>query len=172
MASAVTAGVALGVLTLAPAAFAHDAVVGGNPADGAVIDALPDTITLDFSGVPKEGYNTLALSNQDGEILFSGEPAVVGQSIVIDVPEGVEAGPGDYIIGFQITSSDGHATRGKTSFTIAGEGEELSPASEVAASNAADPGMSMPAKVGIAMGLVAVMAVVAITVSAKTRNKQ
>lgn len=102
-------------------ALAHDAVVGGNPADGEVIEDFPSSITLDFSGIPKEGFNTISVLNQDQEILYSGEPTVDGQSITIDLPDDLDPGPGEYTVGFQITSSDGHATRGKTTFTVEGD---------------------------------------------------
>ena len=60
----------------------------------------------------------MALS-QDGEVLFSEEPEVEGQTLTVDVPDDVKAGPGDYMLGYQITSSDGHATRGSLEFSIA-----------------------------------------------------
>lgn len=101
-------------------AHAHDVVVGGNPADGAVLDELPETLVLEFSAQPKDGFNTIAVTDADKAVIFSGEPRVEGRNLIFDVPEDVTLKPGDYTIGFQITSSDGHATRGKTTFTISG----------------------------------------------------
>lgn len=105
-----------------PTATAHDAVVRSNPADGGTVQQAPKQLELEFSGIPKETFNTVALSNQNtGEVLFSAQPQLDQQHIRVDVPEGVVIGPGKYKIGFQITSSDGHATRGMTTFTVAGE---------------------------------------------------
>ena len=117
-------------LVVAPVAAAHDAVVGGSPADGDVVQEFPRTLTLDFSGEVQEGFNTFALSRSDtGEVLFTGEPTVDGRAVSIDLPADIAAEPGDYRIGFQIVSSDGHATKGMTSFTFApAESEEGQPA--------------------------------------------
>lgn len=105
-----------------PAAFAHDVVIGGNPADGEVVEKFPRSIELEFSGLPQGSFTTVAVSNQDsGEILFSGEPTIDDRVVTLDLPADVTGGPGDYTVGFQITSSDGHATRNTTTFTVAGD---------------------------------------------------
>ena len=119
-----------------PAALAHDLVIGGNPADGEVVEEFPRRIELEFSGLPQGSFSTIALSNQaSGEILFSGKPTLEGQKVILDLPEEVTGGPGDYTIGFQITSSDGHATRDTTTFTVAGT--PSSPAAAAPADGAA-----------------------------------
>lgn len=118
-ASGVAAAAMLG-MAATPAAFAHDSVIGGNPENGAVIQTFPTELVLEFSGEPKEGFNTFALSRvTDGaaDVLFSGEPAVEGRLVSLDLPAGLDTKPGEYRIGFQIISSDGHATKGMTTFT-------------------------------------------------------
>lgn len=117
-AAAVTAGLVLS----APAALAHDLVIGGNPADKEVLQEFPDRIELEFSGYVMEDFNTFAVSDAASEeVLFSGEPLVDGRLVSLDVPADVDPGAGDYHIGFQITSSDGHSTRGMTTFSVAGD---------------------------------------------------
>lgn len=124
----------------APAAVAHDAVVGGNPADGATVADFPDSLELDFSGQPGEGFNTMAISRVDAggqsEVLFTGEPEVAGRSITLELPADLDTQPGEYHVGYQIVSSDGHATKGMTTFTYepAGGGS-AAPAASSAASN-------------------------------------
>ena len=112
-----TAGV-LGSAVMAPSALAHDSVLSSNPANGEVVSELPHQITLKFSGTPQGEFNTVALS-QDGKVLFREEPEVKGQTLTVNVPDDVKAEPGDYMLGYQITSSDGHATRGSLEFSIA-----------------------------------------------------
>ncbi len=120
-AAAATAGL---LVLVAPASPAHDLVIGGNPDNGEVVDEFPEVIELEFSGYVKLDFNTFAISDIDsGEILFSGPPTIDGRMVSLDVPTDVNPGPGDYRIGFQITSSDGHSTRGMTTFTVAGERE-------------------------------------------------
>ena len=166
-------------------AWAHDAVVGGSPADGQVVEQFPSSITLDFSGVPQEGFNTMSVLNQDQEILFTGEPVVEGQSITIDVPEDLDPGAGEYTVGFQITSSDGHATRGKTTFTVegdpaaAGNSADLAPESDREAhsdenqnpSNNATTEESFDSAAAVIGSLAAVLAVGAVIVLLIRRNK-
>ncbi|WP_368660628.1 copper resistance protein CopC [Corynebacterium sp.] len=124
-AAALTAGAM--VLT-APVALVHDVVIGGNPANEEIVQEFPDVIELEFSGFVKEDFNTFAISDiESGEILFSGPPTIDGRMVSIEVPADVDPGAGDYRIGFQITSSDGHSTRGMTTFTVAGEREETTP---------------------------------------------
>lgn len=127
---AAAAGLACGLaLVSAPLAAAHDAVVGGSPADGEVVADFPDTLTLEFSGQVQDGFNTFALSRADtGDVVLSGEPTVAGQSVSLDVPGNVDPEPGEYTLGFQIISSDGHATKGMTSFTYAPAEETGQPA--------------------------------------------
>lgn len=107
------------VWSFAPQATAHDVVVESNPADGAVIKEFPENIVLEFSGEPREGFNAIAVTDSSGEIVFEGEPELDGRVLTIDVPGDVDAADGTYSVGYQITSSDGHATRGGLEFSVA-----------------------------------------------------
>ena len=139
-ARAMFAGAAAAALALGttPLASAHDSVISARPGIDETVEDFPTEIVLEFSGQPKEDFNTVALSRvADGEVLFSGEPEVNDREISIAVPSDVDAQPGEYRIGYQITSSDGHATKGTTSFTFASAeatGETTAPGSESAGS--------------------------------------
>ncbi|WP_087118050.1 copper resistance CopC family protein [Corynebacterium urinipleomorphum] len=139
-ARAVFAGAAAAALALgtAPLASAHDSVISAQPGIDETVDEFPSELVLEFSGQPKEDFNTVALSRvADGEVLFSGEPEVNDREISIAVPSGIDTQPGEYRIGYQITSSDGHATKGTTSFTFASAqatGETTAPGGESAGS--------------------------------------
>lgn len=135
LAGAAAAALAIGS---APLASAHDSVISARPGIDETVTEFPTELVLEFSGQPKEDFNTVALSRvADGEVLFSGEPEVNDREISIAVPSDVDAQPGEYRIGYQITSSDGHATKGTTSFTFASAeatGETTAPGSESAGS--------------------------------------
>lgn len=139
-ARALFAGAAAAALALgsAPLASAHDSVISARPGIDETVTEFPTELVLEFSGQPKEDFNTVALSRvADGEVLFSGEPEVNDREISIAVPSDVDAHPGEYRIGYQITSSDGHATKGTTSFTFASAeatGETTAPGSVSAGS--------------------------------------
>lgn len=170
---AVAAATAMVVLSV-PTAFAHDVVIGGSPANGEVVQEFPDTLTLEFSGQPREGFNSFAVTDQDSsEVLFSAEPTIDGRNLTVEVPEGIEPGAGNYRIGFQITSSDGHATRGWSDFTV--EGQADAPASEEPATGTGQaenaeaqetqaPAEALPLWALIGIGLVAVLAIFAVVV--------
>lgn len=105
-----------------PHAQAHDSVVGGNPVPNSVVEEFPAQIELEFSGLPQDSFNTVAVSDSDsGEVLFNGEPELDERMVILPVPEDIDPGPGNYTVGFQITSSDGHATRGSITFEVAGD---------------------------------------------------
>lgn len=109
------------VFGAAPQAQAHDAVVASTPADGATVSSFPRAFELEFSGIPQQSFNTVAVSDaQSGEVLFTVEPNLDQQFVRFETPAEVHPDAGEYIIGFQITSSDGHATRGKLRFTVSG----------------------------------------------------
>ena len=155
-------------------AYAHDAVVGGSPADGEVLASAPTTVTLEFSGEPKQGFNTMAISNSKGDVLVTGEPTVDGRNVTLAIPENTTLTPDEYTIGFQITSSDGHSTRGKTTFTIAGERVASSAASDTTPATGAptDPTAELMAGPwGKVAGGVGILLVLAMIVMILARNR-
>lgn len=123
------------VWSFAPQATAHDVVVESNPADGAVIKEFPENIVLEFSGEPREGFNTIAVTDSSGEIVFEGEPELDGRVLTIDVPGDVDAADGTYSVGYQITSSDGHATRGGLEFSVGDDVDDAAATSETDANS-------------------------------------
>ena len=120
----------------APPAAAHDVVINSTPQDGSTVKEFPQEIVLEFSAIPLETFNRVAVSDSDsGEILYQGEPKLDQQLVIIDLPEGLDPGDGNYLVGFQITSSDGHATRGGTNFSVdSGEGQ-TAPAADASSDN-------------------------------------
>ena len=155
-----------------PAAFAHDSVIGGSVKDGDQLDEFPKEITLEFSGIPKEDFNTFAVTNADtGEKLFSQEPKLHERDLTIETPADVHPGPGNYQVGFQITSSDGHATRGGVEFSVKGDGSENTEAPESdTAGQEGTEGLSMPLKIILGVGGVLAIAAVVALFFAKSRR--
>lgn len=162
-----------------PTAYAHDSVIGGNPADGETLQEFPDEVALEFSGYVLDDFNTFAVTDTDtGEVLFSGEPEINERWVSLPVPADVDPGPGEYRIGFQITSSDGHSTRGWTSFNVAGgeTGDGTSAAqqadeADTVAQDASEESTGISPWVWIAGGLVLLAAIVAGIIAASRRSK-
>ncbi|WP_225979081.1 MULTISPECIES: copper resistance CopC family protein [Corynebacterium] len=166
----------------APLAAAHDVVINSTPQDGSTVKEFPQKIVLEFSAIPLDTFNRVAVSNSDsGEILYQGEPELDQQLVIIDLPEGMDPGDGNYLVGFQITSSDGHATRGGTTFSVdSGEGA-VAPAtdasSEKSESSETDTlgseGERLAPMIIIAGGIVLLVAIVgAILMFAKRKESQ
>lgn len=161
------------VFTAAPAS-AHDAVVSSNPGDKQVLKEFPNHVSLKFSGNPKDNFNTVAISDADAKkVLYSHEPEVVGNEVSLDIPEDINPGPGNYIIGFQITSSDGHSTRGKTTFSV--EDPDAAGAAEAEAESRqigenAEETKSLPLwAYGLGGGLIVIIAVVVTVINRKAK---
>ena len=180
---AATAAAAATLVVASPAASAHDVVIGGNPANEETVQEFPDVIELEFSGYVKEDFNTFAISDiTTGEILFSGPPTIDGRMVSIEVPADVNPGAGDYRIGFQITSSDGHSTRGMTTFTVAGErdsaaapaAEEETPATATSESTAEEEGLLQGplAWVAAGVGVLAILGVIVMMIARGRNNIQ
>ncbi|MFT4221240.1 MAG: copper resistance protein CopC [Microbacterium sp.] len=103
-------------LPLAPtAAFAHDALVDSDPADGATVAAL-EHVTLTFSSDPLdgEGASLVEVIGPDERHYETECPEIVGTDVTTPVELG---GAGEYEIVFKVVSSDGHPVSGSQSFT-------------------------------------------------------
>lgn len=157
---------------LLPSAVAHDALIGATPADGAVLDTAPDRIELEFSAQPRGTYDTVALS-KDGEVIVSTSPTVERNVLSIDIPSDARLTDGEYTVGYQITSSDGHATRGSYTFTLnTGAATPDATTGDTATADAGSddglPGWAKPA-LG-AVGIVAILGVIAVLVARLRRT--
>lgn len=107
--------------SISPAA-AHDEIVGGSPEPDSTVTDVPESIELENSATPQDSFNTVALS-LDGDQIVSGEPTVDGSTLTLDIPGNVDLSDGEYTVGYQVTSSDGHPIRGSYTFTLdTGEG--------------------------------------------------
>lgn len=164
-----------------PQALAHDSVVGGNPAPNSVVEEFPEQIELEFSGIPQDSFNTVAVSDSgSGEVLFNGEPELEDRMVILPVPEDVDPGPGNYTVGFQITSSDGHATRGSITFEVSGDeagtGEDAGsttedPAAETAEDTTSPEDQLLSGPLGWVFGGAGVLLALGVLVMMITKNR-
>ena len=167
----------------APMAVAHDSVIGGNVVSDTPLEEFPREITLEFSGVPKDTFNTFAVSDQDsGEVLFDAEPTINGRNLTVEVPEDIDPGDGDYQVGFRITSSDGHPTPGSVEFSVASSADAAGASSAGSAgevdnndsqegdTDASLSALSGPAKWIVGLGAVLVVVAMVFVFGAKTRR--
>jgi len=115
---AVVVGLCALVLLGAPAAQAHNQLVGTDPPADAVLPVMPDHITLTFAEDVSPLGVALMVHRPDQAVVNVGVPTtdgpVVIQSIAGDLPAGL------YKVMYRVTSDDGHAVEGEYTFTTQG----------------------------------------------------
>ncbi|WP_129656616.1 copper resistance CopC family protein [Rothia halotolerans] len=128
-----------GLFATAPAAQAHDELIGSDPADGQVLDEAPEEITLTFSANITEVGNAIRVTDSQGETVSTGEVQVDGT----DAVQRIDAGAADetYRVVWRIVSSDGHPIEGSYDFSV-GAGGSSSEASGSSAAPSAEPSLS------------------------------
>ena len=113
--AAVTALLLVSIGSATPA-LAHDALLGSEPADGAVLTEAPSQIVLTFSAAQAGVGSEVAVVGPDGAVWSDGptqvSEAVVTQPLRPDMPEGV------YTVTFRSVSGDGHPVSGTFTFSV------------------------------------------------------
>jgi len=145
LAGRVVTAVVVAFLTLvgfATPAFAHNQLIGSNPANEASVPSSPAAVELTFDQPVQngEGLNTIAITGPE-DTNWSVGPAEVASNVVTAAVDGL--GPaGVYKIGYRILSADGHPVSGELTFTLATAGDGTpAPAStsDTGASGASGP---------------------------------
>lgn len=137
---------ALGGLLLGTGtAFAHNVMVGSDPADGSSQDAGPSKVTLRYDLPVQPQFAVVTVIGPEGGHYEDGLPQVVGSTVSANVRP---LGPaGTYTVGYRVVSDDGHPVTGSLSFTLtrAGTGKPGPPAQ---AAGAPADSTSKPAPAG------------------------
>ncbi len=130
----------LSVMLIATPARAHDVLVASDPKDGAVLGAMPASVTLTFDQAVRRDFARLAVTGPDGAHYEQGEITVDGRNVSIGVRTGTPAGA--YAIGYRIVSNDGHPVTGAVKFTVTGGG--AAPGAVTAPTSTPAPGTANP----------------------------
>ena len=102
-----------GLLAAAGPASAHDVIRSTNPADGAIVDRLPDRVVLTFDEPALALGSEVVVTGPAGPV-SDGPPSLVDN----EVRQAVRAGPaGRYTVLWRVTSADGHPVSGTFAFT-------------------------------------------------------
>ncbi|MFJ3098444.1 copper resistance CopC family protein [Streptomyces hydrogenans] len=127
----------------APPAAAHTELNGSDPANDAVLDAVPRTVTLTFSDPMSQAYAQLAVTGPDGAALGDGAPAVAGREVALSLKEARTAGR--YTVGYRVVSADGHPVSGTSAFTVRPAPTAPSAAATPATPSGTNPPATAPA---------------------------
>lgn len=115
MLSALLVGAA--ALLWAPAAAAHDDLVGSDPPPGSTVAEPPAQVTLTFSGavLAEPGTAVVVVADAAGSPLQQGEPVVSGP-VVTQPLAGAVSGP--VTVQWRVVSADGHPISGEFGFVV------------------------------------------------------
>lgn len=101
-------------VTATPAA-AHATLVDADPVDGEVLAEAPEELTLEFSETVDPDSTQIVVNNAAEEDIVSEPPTFDDRTIVQPV---TISEPGEYTLGFQLVSADGHPVDGTLTFTV------------------------------------------------------
>lgn len=135
----VLAALAVALVLLVPAspATAHDALLGSDPADGAVLATPPDAVVLTFTGDLIAVGSAVTVTGPDGAVWADGAPVVSGATLTQPLLAGMPSG--GYTVAWRAVSGDGHPIEGTVGFTV--EAPVAGPAPTLAP-EPTDPGTS------------------------------
>ncbi|MEV7808075.1 copper resistance CopC family protein [Microbispora sp. NPDC088329] len=130
----------LTVMLVATPAQAHDVLVASDPKDGAVLGAMPASVTLTFDQAVRRDFARIAVTGPDAVHYEQGEIRVDGRNVSVGVRTGTPAGA--YAIGYRIVSNDGHPVTGTVTFSVTGGG--AAPGAVSAPTATPVPGAAVP----------------------------
>lgn len=98
-------------------AFAHDELIGTDPAADSAVESLPESVTMTFSGVllTGDGATEVVVTDSAGTDLTASDAVVDGVRVTQPL-SGTAAGPVQ--VAWRVVSSDGHPISGEFSFTV------------------------------------------------------
>ncbi|WP_413451775.1 copper resistance CopC family protein [Georgenia phoenicis] len=164
--------VLVGALGLGTAAQAHDMLVASDPAEGAVLEAPPEAVTLSFNNPPLEVGSVITVVDAQGTTLAEGTGTLEGTDVVLPLDTPLPAG--ELEVRWRVASSDGHPIEGVIPFTVAEQAapattapaEPAAPVSEPAAEESEPAATSEPADEGSGLAGLPTWSKVAIAVAA------
>jgi copper transport protein len=107
--------VLLAVLGVGAPASAHAELIGSDPTQGAVLERLPDVVTLTFNEHVRQVPDGVHVFDADGE-----EVAVSASTRDADLLVTIEGevAPGTIVVAWRVVSEDGHPIAGSLTFSV------------------------------------------------------
>ncbi len=130
----------IGGVFVAPLAQAHSELVSSDPADGAVLDAPPKTVSFTFNEVLMPDFVRFIGTDPAGQTGDLPVSSVEGSVATIEWPTTAPAG--EWTVSYRVVSQDGHPIEGGITFAYAGTSPTPAPTS--AAPTSASPTSAAP----------------------------
>jgi len=121
------------LLTAGPA-VAHDALLGSEPPDGAVVAEAPDELVLTFAAPQSEIGTEVVVTGPDGASWSDGAAVVSGSAVTQPLRPGMVGGV--YSVQWRSVAADGHPVSGTLAFTV---DPPVAPAPAVTATASPEP---------------------------------
>ncbi|MEU0556982.1 copper resistance CopC family protein [Dactylosporangium sp. NPDC006015] len=115
--AALTVVAVVTALTTASPAWAHNALRGSTPAEGAGLPTSPAAITMTFRESPNAAMAQVAVVDAAGADLVAGAPTGAGTTLTQPLRAATAAGA--VSVTYRVVSTDGHPVQGKITFTVA-----------------------------------------------------
>lgn len=106
----------LALLAVPTSAHAHASVESSDPADGATLSSLPQTVSVTLNEDVGSGA-VLRVLDSSGTRLDDGDVTVAGRRVLVGV-RSAESQPGAYRLVYRVVSADGHPVDGEIGFTV------------------------------------------------------
>ncbi|MCQ2000309.1 copper resistance CopC family protein [Arthrobacter zhaoxinii] len=135
-----------GLLVWAPPAAAHDELTGSSPADGAVLEAPPESVELVFSNNPAAIGSRVQVLDAAGTDWADGDVRILDNTATQPLRSSMPAGT--YTVNWRVVSSDAHPIGDGESFTFTVRGGTSAgtsaPATAVPSAGASAPSTAAP----------------------------
>jgi methionine-rich copper-binding protein CopC len=132
------------VLAIGSVARAHEEAASSDPPAGSSIHAMPEQVTITFTGEINPDGSSATVSNASGDEVDAGAGHVDLENPdrnTIVVPMQADLPAGTYTVNWTgVSMSDGHAESGSFSFTIDPNAPESTPPAVIAPNPNASPG--------------------------------
>lgn len=102
------------LLACAQLAYGHAALIGSDPIEGAILDAAPTQVTLNFN--EPVGAVEFKLIAPDGHAIQPESAQSINQRILVTVPQSTTHGT--YLLSWRVVSADGHPVGGVLSYSL------------------------------------------------------
>ena len=135
--------VALGAsAAIVPTAHAHSELVSSDPADGATLDAPPETVSFTFNEPLLPDFVRFIATDPSGQTGDVPVASVDGPTATIDWPQAAPGG--EWTVSYRVVSQDGHPVEGGITFTYAAASPSPAPPSSSAAPTSQAPTTAAP----------------------------
>ncbi|MGH3679382.1 MAG: copper resistance CopC family protein [Natronosporangium sp.] len=106
----------LPMTAVAPAALAHDEIVGTSPANEETVAAAPEEVRIEFSEQTRPTSGEGTISGPGGDRMEAGPARLDGTTLVIPMRDTTDSGR--FTVEFSVVSSDGHPVSGSIGFEV------------------------------------------------------